>query len=148
MVRRRFFWGGPIRCTIVSRYVQHFFPRKAKIFSRGLVPPIVTVLFSRTNKELCAFAIRMQFYWAEHKRYSSGPLSPSCHIKFNQKRFGIEKFAVNIHWMYTLIIYFLQMYENMPCYSIVQFSGLIFEITFRFDSPSNIYTQDLLSINW
>ena len=65
-------------------------------------------------------------------------LSPSCHIKFNQKRFGIKKFAANIHWIYTLIIYFLHMYENIPCYSIVQFSGLIFEMTFRFDSPSNI----------
>jgi len=30
------------------------------------------------------------------------------------------------------------MYENIPCFSIVQFSGLIFEITFRFDLPSNI----------
>jgi len=30
------------------------------------------------------------------------------------------------------------MYENIPCYSTVQFSGLTFEITFRFDSPSNI----------
>jgi len=29
------------------------------------------------------------------------------------------------------------MYEDIPR-SIVQFSGLIFEITFRFDSPSNI----------
>jgi len=54
---RRFFWGGPIRCTIVSHYVQQFFPRKAKNFSRGLVLPILTVLFSRTKKELCAFAI-------------------------------------------------------------------------------------------
>jgi len=35
------------------------------------------------------------------------------------------------------MIYFLQMYENIPC-SIVPFSGLIFEITLRFDSPSNI----------
>jgi len=49
-----------------------------------------------------------------------------------------KKFAVNIHWIYTLMIDFLKMYENIPCCSIVKFSGLIFEITFRFDSPSNI----------
>jgi len=30
------------------------------------------------------------------------------------------------------------MYENILYCSIVQFSGLIFEITFRFDSSSNI----------
>jgi len=35
-------------------------------------------------------------------------------MKFNQKRFGIKNFAVNIHWIYTLIIYVLQMYENIP----------------------------------
>jgi len=46
------------------------------------------------------------------------------------------------------MIYFLQMYENILCCSIVQFSGLIFEKTFRFDLPSNISTEDLLSINW
>jgi len=45
------------------------------------------------------------------------------------------------------MIYFLQMYENIPCCSIVKFSGLIFEIRFGFDSPSNIYTEDQLSIN-
>jgi len=33
------------------------FSTEGKNFSRGLVPPIVTVLFSRTKKELCAFAI-------------------------------------------------------------------------------------------
>ena len=33
------------------------FSTEGKIFFQGLVPPIVTVLFSRTKKELCAFAI-------------------------------------------------------------------------------------------
>jgi len=28
--------------------------------------------------------------------------------------------------------------KTLPSCSILQFSGLIFEITFRFDSPSNI----------
>jgi len=53
------------------------------------------------------------------------------------KRFSIKKFTVNIHWIYTLMIYFLQMYEKIPC-SIVQILGLILEITFCFDSTSNI----------
>ena len=51
------------------------------------------------------------------------PISLSHQVQ--PKEVGIEKFAVNIHWIFTLIIYFLQMYENIPCYSIVQFSGLI-----------------------
>jgi len=33
------------------------FSTEGQKFLRGLVPPIVTVLFSRTKKELCAFAI-------------------------------------------------------------------------------------------
>jgi len=37
--------------------------------------------------------------------------------------------------MYTLVIYFLWTNENIACI-IIQFSGLIFEITFRFCSPS------------
>ena len=40
-----------------------------------------------------------------------------------------------MYWIYTLIIYLLQIDENIPCYNIVQFSGLIFERTFRFGSP-------------
>ena len=59
-----------IRWTIVLHYVQHFFPRKAKTFSRGLVPPIVTVLFStlEPKKEVYSFAISCEnkflIYWA------------------------------------------------------------------------------------
>jgi len=32
------------------------FSTEGQKFFKGLVPPIVTVLFSRTKKELCAFA--------------------------------------------------------------------------------------------
>jgi len=50
----------------------------------------------------------------------------------------MKMFAVNIHWIYTLMVYLCQMSEDIPCCSTVKFSGSIFEITFRFDSPSNI----------
>jgi len=43
-----------------TRYVQHFFPRKAKKFSRGLVPLIVTALFSRTKKRAVCFCNQLQ----------------------------------------------------------------------------------------
>jgi len=52
-------------------------------------------------------------------------LSPSCHIKFNQKRFGIKTFAVYIQWIHTLdtlMIYLLQMYSMKTYLWVVLFS--------------------------
>ena len=45
------FSEGGNRCTIVLHNVQHPFSRKANIFSRGLVPPVVMVLCSGTKWE-------------------------------------------------------------------------------------------------
>ena len=74
-------------------------------------------------------SVEFSFIEPNIKYIHADPYLP-CHIKFNQKRFGIKKFAVNIHWIFTLMIYFLQMYENMPRCGIVQFSGWIFETKF------------------